>query len=57
MTLEDPDVCSEERYVSLGMDPYGRVLVTVFTVREGIVRLISARKATARERRRYEEAR
>jgi hypothetical protein len=49
---DDPD---EERYVTVGADALGRVLVVVFTWRGSRIRLISARTATARERCRYEE--
>lgn len=49
---DDPD---EERFVTLGTDALGRVLIVVFTWRGRRVRLISARQATVRERRRYEE--
>jgi len=44
----------EERYVAVGMDYLGRVLVVVFTFRGDKIRIISARKATKRERRAYE---
>ena len=44
----------EDRFVSLGMDALGRVLVVVFAWRGSVARIISARKATARERRQYE---
>lgn len=47
----------EERFVTVGVDALGRVLVVVFTWRGHRVRLISARQATVRERRRYEEER
>ena len=40
----------EDRLVSLGMDALGRILVVVFTWRGDVARLISARKATPRER-------
>jgi len=48
---DDPD---EERFVTVGADALGRILVVVFTWRGRRIRLISARPATARERRRYE---
>jgi hypothetical protein len=38
----------------MGTDALGRVLVLVYTWREDRLRVISARKATARERRQYE---
>ncbi len=55
LTLADehPD---EERFVTMGTDALGRVLVVVYTWREHRVRLISARKATPQERELYQEA-
>ena len=44
----------EERFVTIGMDALGRLLVVVFTWRGDRMRLISARRATPRERRQYE---
>ena len=46
---------SEERFVTLGRDLLDRVLVVVWTASEDSLRLISARRATARERRQYAE--
>jgi uncharacterized protein len=51
---------AEERWVTVGRDSYGRVLVFVHTfseisAEERKVRIISARKATKREMREYEE--
>ena len=45
----------EERFITVGMDAFGRVLVVVYTWREDEIRVISARKATRRERKQYEE--
>ena len=45
----------EERFVTLGMDALGRVLVVVYTWRGERVRLISARPATRGEQRQYTE--
>ncbi|MGC4051751.1 MAG: BrnT family toxin [Paludibaculum sp.] len=45
----------EERWISMGMDSLGRVLVVVYTWRDERVRLISARPATQREVHQYEE--
>ncbi len=53
LTREDPDTDEEHRYVSLGRDPVGRILVVVWTEREGDLRVISARKASHREMREY----
>ena len=44
----------EERYITMGTDALGRVLVLVWTWHGERLRLISARKATPRERRQYE---
>lgn len=54
ITIEDghPD---EERFITIGMDALGRVLVVVYTWRGESIRLISARKATRQERKQYEE--
>ncbi len=55
-TQPDPDHSfDEERYIAIGRSVRGRVLVVVFTEREGKIRLISCRKATPRERKVYEE--
>jgi hypothetical protein len=57
VTILDDSVDEEERYATLGRDALGRCLVVVYTWREEVVRLISARAATESERRRYEEKR
>jgi len=44
----------EERLISIGASSVGRTLVVCHTERGGKIRLISCRKATARERRAYE---
>ena len=53
LTREDPDTDEEDRYVSLGQDAFGRILIVVWTEREGDLRLISARKASHAEARKY----
>lgn len=45
----------EDRFVTIGMDAFGRILVVVFTWRGEDIRLISARLAERRERKQYEE--
>jgi len=55
LAMTDPDSNGEQRLISVGMSLTGRVLVTVFTHRGDIVRLISSRPANTRERRRYQE--
>ena len=44
----------EERFVLLGQSAKRRLLVVMFTERGEALHLISARKATRRERRQYE---
>ncbi len=44
----------EDRYVTIGMDAIGQLLVVVYAWRGERVRIISARKATPRERKSYE---
>jgi uncharacterized protein len=52
ITVEDntPD---EVRFATMGMDAIGRVLIVVYTWRGDNIRLVSARKATERERKQY----
>jgi hypothetical protein len=45
----------EDRFVLLGNSHKDRLLVVVHTVRGGNIRLISARKASKKERKQYEE--
>ena len=45
----------EDRFITIGMDFLSRILVVVYTFRDIVIRIISARKATARERKMYEE--
>ena len=56
--LDDQHGCGEERWISQGMSRDGQLLVVVHTWRalddRTLVRIISARPATPRERRRYE---
>ncbi len=55
LTVAD-DHPDEERYATIGVDAFGRLLVVVYTWRaEDTIRIISARKATRSERREYEE--
>jgi uncharacterized DUF497 family protein len=53
LTIEDPDAKGEQRFVTLGSDTLGRVLVVVYTLRGDRVRLISARKASKGEARKH----
>ena len=53
VTIEDPDAEGEPRFVTLGMDALGRVLVIVHTPLGSRTRLISARKASKGEMEQY----
>jgi len=55
LTIEDQNIDGDKRFVTVGSDSIGRIVVVVYTYRENLIRLISARKATASERRYYEE--
>ncbi len=55
LTLEDKSAEGEQRFVSIGTDALNRALVVVYTYRENDIRLISARRATRKERKTYEE--
>ena len=54
ITIDD-DNDKEERFITIGMDFLSRILVAVYTFRDIVIRIISARKATAREKKMYEE--
>ena len=54
--IDDPrHSADEERFVLLGRSGRRRLLVVMFTERGEAIRLISARRATPRERRGHEE--
>jgi uncharacterized DUF497 family protein len=55
LTIEDMSSRGEQRFVTLCRDPLERIIVVIFTMRGDTVRIISARKATGRERKAYEE--
>ncbi len=54
LTIEDRRF-AEQRFVTVGLDAFGRLLVVAHTypASTDIVRLISARRATASEKRQY----
>jgi uncharacterized DUF497 family protein len=54
---DDGSEPGEERWVTVGTDAQGRVLVVVYTYRDEDVRIISARPAERRERDQYEAQR
>jgi uncharacterized DUF497 family protein len=55
LTVADPDASGEQRFVCLGADPEGRLLITVYAHRGKNLRIISSRRASRAERRLYEE--
>ena len=50
----DQQMGGEERFVTIGMDGFGRLLVVTHTWRGENIRIISARKATRSEVQQYE---
>jgi uncharacterized DUF497 family protein len=55
LTTEDDAVESEQRFVAIGLNTFGALMVVVFTHRQDDIRFISVRKATPKERRVYEK--
>jgi len=56
ITYVDPDHSEDEfRFITFGLSQVTRLLVVAHTDRGDLLRLISARPATHRERRSYEE--
>lgn len=55
LTMEDDNAEGENRFVTIGQDTAGRVLVVIYTYRGEQIRLISARKATRKETQDYEK--
>lgn len=53
VTIEDPDALGEQRFLTLGMDALGRILVVCHTQRDERTRIISARKASKNEAKIY----
>jgi hypothetical protein len=54
VTVEDPDAVGEQRFITVGLGSAGKLLVLVWTERDGEHRPISARRPTRKERRHYE---
>ena len=54
-TFDDPDHSeNERRYITIGFSSQGRLIVVAHTERGGYLRIISARCATAHERKKHE---
>jgi uncharacterized protein len=54
LTIEDASAEGEARWITIGLNGSGELLVVVWTEREGGARMISVRRATAKERKAYE---
>jgi len=56
LIFADPDhSVNEKRFLIIGMSESNRLLFVSYTERQAATRIIGARKATRRERKRYEE--
>jgi uncharacterized DUF497 family protein len=56
LTYQDPDHSSEEqRFITVGMSSFGRLLIVAHADRGESIRIINARKTTVRERTDYEQ--
>lgn len=54
--IDEEHSIDEERYITIGLSKYGRLLLVAHTEREERIRIISARKATKKEEQFYAEA-
>ncbi len=54
ITIQDEHE-NEDRFITIGRDFLSRILVVVYTFRDIFIRIISARKATTREKKVYYE--
>jgi uncharacterized DUF497 family protein len=55
VTIEDSAALDELRWIAVGANSFGSLMVVVWTVRGEEIRLISVRPATAKERKAYEK--
>ena len=55
LTREDERSEGEQRFVTIGTDAAGKIVVVAFTPRSECLRVISSRKATKKERTNYEK--
>jgi uncharacterized DUF497 family protein len=55
LTVEDDSADGEQRFVTIGMNTFGTLMVVVHTPRSDGPRTISVRKPDPRERRNYEK--
>jgi uncharacterized DUF497 family protein len=55
ITIEDTSASDEQRWITVGTNTLGSLMVVVWTEREEDMRLISVRPATPKERKSYEK--
>jgi uncharacterized protein len=55
LTVEDDTAEGEQRFVTIGMNVFGTLMVVVHTPRGNESRIISVRKADPKERKNYEK--
>lgn len=55
LTIEDDSMEGEQRFVTIGMNLFGSLMVVIWTPRGEEVRVISVRKTEPKERRAYEK--
>jgi uncharacterized DUF497 family protein len=55
LTVEDEEAQGERRFVTVGTNTFGVLLVVVWAARDDETRVISVRRAEPKERRSYEE--
>lgn len=56
ITIPDPDhSIDEQRFIDIGTSEYNRLLIVVYTERKHLIRIISVRRATSAERKKYEK--
>ena len=53
VSIPNLEIYGEERFVAVGADALGRIIVVSYTYRRNNVRIISARRATQAERKKY----
>jgi uncharacterized DUF497 family protein len=55
LTIEDDTAADDQRFVTVGMNVFGSLMVVVHCARGNETRIISVRKADPKERRDYEK--
>jgi len=54
--IDEEHSIDEERYITIGLSTYGKLLLVAHTDRQGKIRLISARKATKKDENFYAQS-